>query len=439
LKPGQPAPLFSCPLLSEGTEQKNILLTDLLKDGQVTVLSFFHTTCKPCIKEIPRLSKVVSDLGNEPVKTYLVFVGREDDDTVQAFLDKYKFTLPVLMDRYGIRLGERYGVVKYEIAVVPQVMVISKNGVMRAVWRGFREGMDAKLKTLLASLVKEKKTAPVVGDTVTILFTNNTNGMTLPGPTGMGGLARRATVFKKERAANPATIVVDAGDFFPTSPNKERTGKIVSAYRRLGYDAITIGEGEFVNGLQFLRSLVDKKKLPFVSANVKICQKTICVDLVQPHKVLTVGKRKVAIYAYMHPKSVGFTPKSRFKHKKWYVQFTDPLPPLKSFLRRFRKKSDLIVVLSHAGVERDRELAREIQGIDVIVGGHSQTFLRKPVREAGTTIVQAASDGQYVGKLVIRFSATGKPLVVLYKLIALNEQVKKDRAMTTLLSSSRKP
>ncbi len=440
MKVGVKAPGFSCPAIGEnGKPGENVALRDLLAQGNVVVMSFFHTTCKPCIKEIPKLTEVVKARAGKPLAAYLVFVGTEDDETVTKFLKQYGFTLPVLMDRHGLRVGEPYKVVKDDIAHVPQIMVISKNGVLKAAWTGFPDGQEVKLGALLDELIAEEKQV-VQADTLTILFTNNANGLTGPSPAiDVGGLARRATVIKRERAAAPASILVDAGDFLPTSPEETRSGRVVAAYAAMKYDAMTIGEAEFVNGLKFLRGVTDAKTLPLVSANVKICEDETCVDLVRPHAVVPAGKRKVAIYGYMHPDALGFTPEERMKDGKWYFKITDPRPPLKGFMSRFRKEADLVVVLSHAGIEEDRKLAAEVPGIDVIVGAHSQTFLADPARENGALIVQAAADGQYVGKLVLKFNDGGKPGIESHELIPLTKNIVPDPEVAAIVAGKQLP
>lgn len=440
MKVGVKAPGFSCPAIgTTGKPGENVVLRDVLASGHVVVMSFFHTTCKPCIKEIPKLTEIVKARAGKPLSTYLVFVGTEDDETVTKFLREHDFTLPVLMDRHGLRVGEAYKVVKDDIAHVPQIMVVSKNGILKAAWTGFPEGSEAKLEALLDELVAEERQV-VVADTLTVLFTNNANGLTGPSPSiDVGGLARRATVIRRERAAAPASILVEAGDFFPTSPEENRTDKVVKSYAAMKYDAITIGEAEFVNGLTYLKTLAEAKTLPFVSANVKICEDETCVDLVRPHAVLNAGKRKVAIYGYMHPDALGFTPEERMKDGKWYFKITDPRPPLKGFMGRFRKEADLVVVLSHAGIEEDRKLAAEVPGIDVIVGAHSQTFLADPAREGNTLIVQAAADGQYVGKLVLKFNDAGKPGIESHELIPLTKNLVPDPEVAAIVAGKPNP
>ena len=440
MKVGKVAPAFMCPQLGvAGTGKGSVVtLKDLLAKDQVVVMSFFHTQCVPCKKEIPKLTKIVA--GRAGVATYCVFVGGEDEDSVRAFLKEYGFTLPVLMDRNGYRIGERYKVVQDEIAHVPQIMVISKNGVLKAAWTGFPDEREAQLASLLDELVAEAKAAPVVADTLTILFTNNTNGLTGPAPAiDMGGLAKRMTLIRRERAAAPASILVEGGDFFPTSPDEGWTRKVVAGFRLMGYDAVTIGEAEFVNGLKFLRGLVDGKGLPWVSANVKICEKEVCIDLARGSILLNAGKRKVAVIGYMHPDAVGFTPEERFKDGGHYIKFTDPRPLIRGFVERYRKDADLLVVLSHAGVEEDRRLAAEVPGLDVIVGAHSQTFLTDPGREAGTIIVQAAADGQYLGKLVLKFGENGKPAIESYELMPLTRNVPDDPDVAAAVAAGSKP
>ncbi len=434
IKTGGKAPQFICPQLGGGT----VNLKELTANNKVVLMSFFHTTCKPCIAEIPRLTKIAQARG--AVAAYLVFVGTEDDDTVKKFLADHGFTLPVLMDRSGLRIGERYKVVEDDMAHVPQIMVISKNGILKAAWTGFPEGQDEKLGALLDELAGEEKTVAAKEDTLTLLFTNNDNGLTGPSPAiDVGGLAKRATVIRRERAAATESLLLDGGDIFPTSPDISRTDKVVAAYSLMGYDAATIGEAEFVNGLKYLRGVIADKKIPFISANLKICEAETCLDLVKPWVVLPAGKRKVAVYGYLHPDSIGFTPEERMADGKWKIKITDAVPPLKGFLTRFTKEADVRIVLSHAGIEEDRKLAQEVPGIDVIVGAHSQTFLSDPVREGNTIIVQAASDGQYLGKLVLKFNDEGKMAVDGYELIPLTKNIVDDPDVKAALGGKPTP
>ncbi len=433
MKLGTKAPLFSCPMLADGGKEGVASLKEMLAKDQVVVMSFFHTTCKPCMSEIPRLTKILAGKDASKVTGLLVFIGTEDDGTVKAFLKEKGFTLPVVMDRYGMRVGEKYKVVTDEVAHVPQIMVISKNGILRSASAGFPPEAEATLSGLIDTLVAEAKEAPVAQDQVAILFTNNDNGMTGPSPMiDVGGLAKRATILKRERAA-AAAVVVDAGDSFPTSPDEVRTKQVVAAYKLMKYDALTIGEAEFVNGTKFLRGLIDRKELPYVSANVLLCDKDVCVNLTKAQAVVTAGKRKVAVLGYLHPDALGFTPEERMTDGKYKVQIKDPAPFIKGFIARFRKEADVLVVLSHAGVEEDRKLAQDNPELDVIIGAHSQTMLVDPVREGNTIIGQAASDGQYVGKLVLKFNEEGKPGLESYELIPLTKNIADDAEVKAVI------
>jgi 2',3'-cyclic-nucleotide 2'-phosphodiesterase (5'-nucleotidase family) len=163
-----------------------------------------------------------------------------------------------------------------------------------------------------------------------------------------------------------------------------------------------------------------------VSANVLLCDKDLCVNLAKASVLVTAGKRKVAILGYLHPDALGFTPEERMADGKYKIQIKDPAPFIKGFVERYRKEADVLVVLSHAGVEEDRKVAQDIPGIDVIIGAHSQTMLVDPIREGMTVIGQAASDGQYVGKLVLKFNEDGKPGVESYELIPLTKNIADD-------------
>ena len=435
IKVGAKAPLFSCPLLSD--KQEDVSLKECLNEGKVVVLSFFHTTCKPCIKEIPELTKIVNSKAGKPIVTYLVFVGNEDDSTLRSWLTDHKFTLPVLKDRYGYRIGEAYKVVANEMASVPCLVVISKNGVVKGAWSGFQEGLEEKLGSLLDELAAEEKEAAAVSSGVTILFTNNTNGMVNPAPgIEVGGLARRATLIKRERALGNV-LLVDGGDFLPTSPDLVKSKKVVNAMAKMGYDAVAVGEAEFVNGLAFLRSMAKKKTLPLVCANVKQCKgEDVCSDLVRSTISKEVGGKKVAIFSYTSEDAFGFTPEDRLKAGKWFVKIVDYKSPLRGFIESKRKDNDLLVVLSHAGVEADQALAAEFPEIDVIIGAHSQTFLNQPTRVGKTVIAQAAGDGQYLGKLVIKFDENNKPAPDAYELMPLTKTVADDADVKAVLSGT---
>lgn len=420
------APLFSCRLLERGREGGKVALSSLLEEGKVVVLSFFHTQCKPCIREIPRLTEAVKSRKDWPVAAYLVFVGTEDDETVREFIDKHGFSLPVLMDREGLWIGEKFGVVKDQVALVPQIVVIGKNGAVKASWLGFKEGMEAKLASLLGELAEAKQVS-ADDETICLLFTNNANGMIKPAA-GMeiGGLARREEFVRRARAGGAPVVLVDSGDFSPVSPDAAGAREMAEAMGRMGYDAVTIGEAEFVNGLGFLREAIGAKSLPFVSSNVKICQgEELCVDLAKSQTIVSAGKRKVAILGFMHKGALGFTPRSRLEDGKWAVKIVEHEPRLKGFIRSYRPKADVLVALSHAGVDEDRKLAAEMPGIDVIVGGHSQTMMTKPEQVGDTVIVQAGGDGQYIGKLELGFGPGGRIRVKSYKLVPLGREFDK--------------
>lgn len=435
IKVGAKAPRFTCPLLSD--KQEDVSLKELLDQGNVVVLSFFHTTCKPCIREIPELTKIVAAKAGKPVVTYLVFVGNEDDATLRSWLTSHKFTLPVLKDRYGYRIGEPYKVVANEMASVPHLVVISKNGVVKGSWSGFQEGLEGKLGSLLDELVAEPKEAAAVSAGVTILFTNNTNGMVKAAPgIEVGGLARRATVIKRERGVGNV-LLIDGGDFLPTSPDLPKSKKVVNAMAKMRYDAVGVGEAEFVNGLAYLQSVAQKNTLPLVCANVKQCEgEDVCSDIVRSTRSKEVGGKKVAIFSYTSEDAFGFTPEERLKAGKWYVKIVDWKSPLRGFIESKRKENDLLVVISHAGIEADQALAAEFPQIDVIIGAHSQTFLNQPTRVGRTVIAQAAGDGQYVGKLVIKFDENNKPAPEAYELIPLTKGVAEDPDVKAIISST---
>jgi 2',3'-cyclic-nucleotide 2'-phosphodiesterase (5'-nucleotidase family) len=229
--------------------------------------------------------------------------------------------------------------------------------------------------------------------TLTILYTNNTNGNLAAcdcGDVPMGGLARRMTVFRQVREENPRTLAVDAGDLLEQFGFRRAQDSVVMAlYPLLAYDAVTIGDNEFANGRDFFERNVSEARLPFTSVNLRF-------DSTGPPTAIrkNVNGLNVAV--------LGYTPASSFA----YSTQRTPLPfrlgsesNLASAVAAWRDSSDVIVLLSHEGYEADVELARRYPEIDVIVGSHSQMEIKDSLREGETILVQAGGNGTHVGRL----------------------------------------
>jgi hypothetical protein len=231
----------------------------------------------------------------------------------------------------------------------------------------------------------------------------------------LGGMARKANWLKKLN--DTSLIQLDAGDtFFATSPVPELLAKqaelqatyLVHAFDQVGHDAIVPGEKDFALGLAAFERLRKQAHFKFIAANLKRKKGGKFLDA---HVVFTRkdenGKTvRVGVFGLVG-EDLGWPAELRT---------SAPIAAAKKEVKELRKKCDFLVALTHQGYDADRALAEAVPGIDVIVGGHTQTFLQEPAKVGSTWILQSSFRNQYVGALPLK-----KPLTVDgYKLTGLD-------------------
>ncbi|MBN2008938.1 TlpA family protein disulfide reductase [candidate division KSB1 bacterium] len=115
------------------------------KTKHVVILSFFTSYCKPCLKEIPELQKIAAEFGENDLKVFLVNL-KEDKELVQKYIAEKGFTLPVLLDRYGM-IAKKYGVTS-----VPRIFIIDKEGNIAWLTKGYDEKLAENIHQALNEL-----------------------------------------------------------------------------------------------------------------------------------------------------------------------------------------------------------------------------------------------------------------------------------------------
>ncbi len=246
-----------------------------------------------------------------------------------------------------------------------------------------------------------------------ILHTNDTHSQVEPTEkstlktSDLGGYARRMGVIKQIRSEEKNVLLLDAGDFSQGTPYFNfYNGRIeVDALNRMKYDAITLGNHEFDNGIDTLAAILKNAKFPIVSSNYDI-KNTPLKDLVKPYLVLNHFGLRIGIMA------VNVEPKSLIIESNYRgLIYNDPISTANETAAYLKKgeKCDVIICLSHLGSDaqakavNDFQLARETRFIDVIVGGHSHTILEnaKETNLDGRKVViaQVAKSGLYLGKI----------------------------------------
>lgn len=241
---------------------------------------------------------------------------------------------------------------------------------------------------------------------LTILHMNDIHTHYLPhdgtqstGP--VGGLKRASTVVKEEmekcRAAGRTPLLLMAGDLLTGTPyGEEYKGVLgVKLMNRMGFKAMVVGNHEFDRGprhlMEELRPIMNFKLL---SAN--ITDESGAYPFARSfEESFPQAEAKMVIFGL----TLTDTPEETGKKTKG-LEFHDSLRTAKEFLQDYRHE-DLVIALTHIGLEQDRKLARKCPKIDVIVGGHSHSVLKKPQRPVyrGPIIVQAGSYSRWVGRL----------------------------------------
>lgn len=263
-----------------------------------------------------------------------------------------------------------------------------------------------------------------------ILHTNDIHGQALPreltAPDGarraVGGLERVAEAIEQVRATHVGRdrglLVVDGGDWWQGTPEGSLDGALpfLSTLAEVGYDAMAVGNHEFDLGLAPLRRMLDESGLPAVCANVRTAADGERVDWLTPWRIVEVAGLEVAIVGLIYEQTPFIThAESRTLH------FADEVAELRRVLSELPEGVDLVLPLTHCGVEVDRELAEAFPELPLIVGGHSHTFLPGGLEVGGTLVCQAGSKTQALGRVdLLVDAATGAVVDKSSRLIELD-------------------
>ena len=212
-------------------------------------------------------------------------------------------------------------------------------------------------------------------ESLIILHTNDTHSQVEAKADGTGGYEGRMALIAKERAANPDLLLVDAGDFCQGTPyfNLFHGRVEVDALNRMGYDAATLGNHEFDNGLDTLAAVLKGAKFAIVCANYDVSG-TPLEGIVKPYTIVRKGGLKIGIFG------LGVYPNDLIAKKNFEgIVYHAPYPVAQRIADELRAQGcDAVVCLSHMGTYPgkatdycDTELAAQTRNIDVIIGGHT--------------------------------------------------------------------
>jgi 5'-nucleotidase len=236
---------------------------------------------------------------------------------------------------------------------------------------------------------------------ITILHTNDVHSHIDPFPAdhpknpNLGGAARRAAIIEGIRKEEKNVLLLDAGDIFQGTPYFNYYGgelefKLMSMMQ---YDLATMGNHDFDNGIDGFYAQLPHAKFDFVSANYDF-KNTILNDIVKPYKIIIKDGIKIGVFG-LGVQLDGLVDKKLYKE----TVYNNPIEVAQDMTRILKeeKKCDLVICLSHLGFKYKDEpekpsdilLAQKTKNIDLIIGGHTHTFLDKP-------IIEKNSDGKDV-------------------------------------------
>ncbi|MCK4334495.1 hypothetical protein KAX06_06915 [candidate division WOR-3 bacterium] len=209
-----------------------------------------------------------------------------------------------------------------------------------------------------------------------------------------GGLPRRASAIKNLQGKESALLILDAGDLLAPFPSRLKDSVFVEAYSRIPLDAVAFGDQELIEGYEFFSSRM-KGRLPFVCLNAYKGGKR----LLKPYIVREVEGVKVVVTSLINKDAFLFYDESDLGG----VELKDPASELEVILPELRQSGDVIILLSHLGLDAERRIAEEFPDIDIIISGHIPAYLPMPERIGKAFILGAGSDAKHFGLARFRF------------------------------------
>lgn len=260
----------------------------------------------------------------------------------------------------------------------------------------------------------------------------------------VAGVARRATAVRRVRESEGNVLLLDAGDQFQGTVwfNYYKGAEAAHFMNELRYDAMALGNHEFDNGVEgLMKPFMEKIRCPVLSANIEVDQTLAATfgTAFLPYKVLTVGGERVGVIGYTTRETPALSRPGP------HLKFEEEVPALQLVVDKLQTMGvNKIIALGHSGFTTDQEIARKVRGVDVVIGGHSNTFLytgQPPSSEvpAGpyplmvesddgrqVPVVQAYAFGKYLGYLKLTFNSAGEVVKATGNPILLDHSIPQD-------------
>lgn len=252
---------------------------------------------------------------------------------------------------------------------------------------------------------------------IVILHTNDTHSHIEPLPMtdkynpGQGGAVNRKAIIDSVRRLEKNVLLIDAGDFVQGTPyfNMFKGRAEVDAMNMMKYDMTVIGNHEFDYGMDTMKMFFERLKFPVLCCNYDFSQ-TVLKDVVKPYIILKKSGLKIGLIG------VGIDPEGLVQKDKYTgLTFKPVIETVNHYAELLKKKEkcDLIICVSHIGYRQDQVLADKSRHLDIIIGGHSHTFMKQPdIRKnlSGKEVMvyQTGKYGVNVGKIEVELEKVKK-------------------------------
>ena len=299
------------------------------------------------------------------------------------------------------------------------------------------------------------------GNSLVLLHTNDVHGRVwefkndgsavCAGSNCVGGAARMSTVIKQVRNTVSNTLLLDGGDQFQGTLYYKlfKSDVVTVTMNALGYQAMAVGNHEFDDGPAELRRLIDGLNFPVVSANIDASAEPLLAGKIKPSTIVTTAGGDVYGVVGVTTEDTGFLSSSG-PNIKFLSAMTTTQAAINSLLAQGVNR---IILASHLGYDVELALARVITGVDIIVGGHTHTFLYSPMTTVNThvafgpyptpvtgpdgatvLVVQDFQWGYYLGRLNVDFTPDGRVSSWSGNPIYLDSTIANDPLVTNILS-----
>jgi 5'-nucleotidase / UDP-sugar diphosphatase len=236
-----------------------------------------------------------------------------------------------------------------------------------------------------------------------LMHFNDFHGQVQPLEEGLGGFAVLASCVEEQRRLareqGAALLLLDAGDWFQGTPegNESRGSLVVRLMNRLRVDAAVLGNHEFDFGHLQTRRLAAQASYPVLGANIHAGTRHEGLRWLSPYVVRVVAGMRIGIFGLI-------TQRTRLVSTGPFgnLRYADEIETLERWMPRLRADCDAIVLLTHCGLAKDKQLAERFPEVQLILGGHSHTSLKQPVRVGSTWIAQTGARSKEIDRVQLR-------------------------------------